>query len=167
MGFVPSEANVINGWAIGYGFTLDAPDLSTQTINGLYTNVQLLNALLLGFASPYLILNPILQLSNSQDVSDTAKAIKKWIPNSDLNDTLNGMAVHLFGIGFSDDIVINGVEICPGIINGDQLNGFSLNLGTEHNEIAGCVISGFYNFTEKGTGVQMALVNDANEFRGV
>ncbi len=40
MGFVPSEANVINGWAIGYGFTLDAPDLSTQTINGLYTNVQ-------------------------------------------------------------------------------------------------------------------------------
>ncbi len=72
------------------------------------------------------------------------------MPNSDLNDTLNGMAVHLFGIGFSDDYVINGVEICPGIINGDQLNGFSLSLGAEHNEIAGCVISGFYSFTEKG-----------------
>ncbi len=167
IGFVPSKANVINGWAIGYGFTLSSPHSSTRTIKGVYTNVQPLNALLLGFASPYLIANPILQLTNSRGVSDTTKALKKWIPDYDFNDTLNGVALHLFGIGFSDDYVINGVEICPGIINGGQLKGFSLSLGAEHNEMVGCIISGFYNFLEKGRGVQMALVNDASEFRGV
>lgn len=55
IGFVPSEANVINGWVIGYGFKLSSPDSPARTIKGVYTNVEPLNALLLGFASPYLV----------------------------------------------------------------------------------------------------------------
>ncbi len=166
IGFVPSKANVINGWAIGYGFTLSSPDSSARTINGLYTNLQPLNAMVFGFVAPYFLFNPFYLLPNSSGITDATSKQNHKI-HMDVEDTLNGVALHLFGIGFSDAFIIKGVEICPGIINGNQLKGLSMAFAAEYRDMSGIMVGGLYNYTEKGSGVQIALINVADNFRGV
>lgn len=167
IGFIPSKANIVNGWAIGYGFRLSSPDSSSRKINGVYTNVQPLNVLVLGFATPHLILGSLQHLAQSNNNTDTAKTSKRKIQDSVSGDTLNGIAMHLFGIGYSYGYVINGFEFCPGTISGTTLNGLSVALFAGYEDFKGCMIGGFTNYAEKGRGAQVSLINIADNFNGV
>ena len=163
IGLVPSKARVTNGWAIGWSTGLDTYcDCSMENIriNGLHTNVspfQMFVACVTVMMSPFALFIPETYQKNENFWDyDTVS----------INNQLNGVAIGLFEV--SDDFCMQGVQITALYHSLGKLNGFSANLVySDYQYLNGVMISGVYNKTKKGKGLQIGLVNMAKEMRGV
>ena len=161
IGFVPSKARVTNGWAIGWSTSLNyCASMENIRVNGLYTNVSPFQMLLAGAAiamTPVALFIPETYQKNENFWDyDTVS----------INNQLNGVAIGLFEV--SDDFCMQGVQITALYHSLGKLNGFSANLVySDYQYLNGVMISGVYNKTKKGKGLQIGLVNMAKEMRGV
>ena len=83
-----------------------------------------------------------------------------------MSNRLNGVSIAMLEL--TDDFCMQGVQIAALGSKMGKLNGFSANLVcSDYQYLNGVVISGVYNKTKKGNGLQIGLVNVAKEIRGV
>ena len=161
IGFVPSKARVTNGWAIGWSAGLDhCAYMENIRVNGLYTNVspfQMFLACVTVMMSPFALFIPETYQKNENF----------WDYDTEIiNNQLNGVSIGLFEE--TDNFCMQGVQITALESKMGKLNGFSANLVcSDYQYLNGVVISGVYNKTKKGNGLQIGLVNVAKEMRGV
>ena len=159
IGFVPSNAKVTNGWAIGWnvGLVYCSYNDSVQ-INGLHTNISPLQFFFAAFMLPMLpfaLLHEGFYLYREHDNYDSI-----------IDKRLNGVSIGLFELG--DDFCVQGLQI-TGLYHGmGKLNGLSITLGaSSYQYFNGVMISGIQNKTKKGNGVQVGLTNKAKEMQGI
>ena len=101
-------------------------------------------------------------------MSDTYKKNEYfWVYDTiSINNQLNGVSIGLFEA--TEAFCMQGVQITAlGSIMG-KLNGFSVTFGaSDYQYLNGVMISGVFNKTKKGNGLQIGLVNMAKEMQGV
>ena len=162
IGLVPSNARVTNGWAIGWCTSLDCycSYMDSIRINGLHTNVSPFQIFVAGMA---IAMTPFALF-----MSDTYKKNEYfWVYDTiSINNQLNGVSIGLFEA--TEAFCMQGVQITAlGSIMG-KLNGFSVTFGaSDYQYLNGVMISGVFNKTKKGNGLQIGLVNMAKEMKGV
>ena len=159
IGFIPSKAEKINGWAIGW-LTLGAYEHRHDSVivNGVYTNLSPMAVLLAGMSLPYLVATPFLKETYSES--------SPFYTDSIIENKINGVSVSLMEL--SDRFTVNGVQFALIGLNMFKVNGFSANLGfSQYQSMQGVVIAGILNRTNKGTGIQIGLVNVAQDFKGI
>jgi hypothetical protein len=160
VGFVPSKANVINGWAIGWLMLggLDN-DNTSKTINGYYTNlspVQLFWGIML---VPRLLFIPFNMRKYCEDIDMTDTTFKN-------SNQINGLALSI--VDESETYLVNGMQAT--LLNHGlyKLNGVSITAGTSsYYSFRGLMISGIFNLTHTGKGLQIGLINRTNTMTGV
>ncbi|RLD27171.1 MAG: hypothetical protein DRI54_01520 [Bacteroidetes bacterium] len=165
VGFAPSKANQINGWAIGWSSSVDDfhADIDSIKINGLYTNIPVIQALIIGWMVPYAIgsiFNPKTYVSLYENINSFPEYY------SGIDDSMNGVSISVFD--FSDEFVVNGTQITLFYHDMAELNGFSLTIGgARYVSFDGVMISGILNNTNQGKGVQLGLINRTKNMRGI
>jgi hypothetical protein len=160
VGFVPSNANIINGWAIGW-LMLDASlhKKDSILINGFYSNISPVQIYLGAMAIPYTILSPLTDVGVKElDSPDTI--------NRGFKSRINGLSLSL--LEFSESYEINGVQISAICHNTYKLQGVSITVGLSSCiSFSGLALAGYLNNTRAGKGVQIGLINRANHFKGI
>jgi len=163
IGLVPSNARVTNGWAIGWCTSLDCycAYMDSIRINGLYTNISPLQIIIAGMTiamTPFALFMP-----------DTYKKRNEyfWVYDTvSINNQLNGVSIGLFEL--TEDFCMQGVQITALGSKMGKLNGFLVTLVySDYEYLNGVIVSGIFNKTKKGNGLQIGLVNIAKEMRGV
>lgn len=155
--YIPSKADQINGWAIGW-LMLGAFEKDSVTINGFYTNISPLPALIIGFGLPYIIAAPFMKRKSEY-----------W---TELDSNIYGSHINGIAISFimeeADTYIVNGLQI-SGISHGMyKLNGLSLTLGlSDYASFKGVMISGLNNNATHGKGLQIGLINRAKNLTGI
>jgi len=165
IGFAPSKANQINGWAIGWSSSVDDfhVDIDSIKINGLYTNIPVIQVLVIGFMIPYAI-GSIFNPKTYVDLIENINSFPEYYDG--IEDSMNGVSLSV--IDFSDEFVVNGTQITLLYHDMAELNGFSLTLGgARYVSFDGVMISGILNNTNQGKGVQLGLINRAKNMRGI
>lgn len=167
---VPSHAKEINGWAIGYGVDISPHDSVVQTINGLHTNLQPFHVFIVGFGAPYMIVAPFNVFKDLKGngslatESDDAQTTQ----NTHKPSYINGMSLYMFGFGYAEDYITNGIEISTAILATKKSNGLSVAaIMSGHEEINGVAIAGLMNVSHKTNGLQIGLVNYTKDLSGV
>jgi hypothetical protein len=159
IGFIPSKAEKINGWAVGW-LMLGAKEHlhDSVIINGIYTNPSPIAVILGVMALPYLVVSPFLKETYSDSLPVYTDSI--------IENKINGVGLSV--IELSDRYTVNGAQFALIALNMFKVNGFSANLGfSEYQYMNGVVIAGVLNQTYKGKGVQIGFINVAQDFRGV
>jgi hypothetical protein len=161
IGLVPSKARITNGWAIGWGASLDdyCINMDSIRINGLHTNVFFFQIAVAGMSLLMAPFQPKALLENF-DV-DT-------LTYSDLiiRHKLNGVSISLFEFG--EQFSIQGLHVTAFFHNVDKLNGVSItSIASEYKHFNGVMISGIFNKTNRGKGLQIGLFNSATRMTGV
>lgn len=165
IGFVPSKADNINGWAIGWEM-ISGHD-KDLLINGAYTNLSPFQI----YWGAVLTVFSIAAIFGSKEgfnfeTSDSTiygiYSEKSWI---NFNKTLNGISVSV--VDDAGRAKINGLEISlitqhTGCSNGVSLSGI-FNSKTQFNGL----MTGIMNLSEQGNGVQIGLVNNCGSLNGV
>lgn len=158
IGFVPSKASTINGWAVGWLFVLDmyAEEKKSVRINGLYTNIGPVQALVIAFSPAF--------------ISDFPKHIlhadSAWLDYTYFNHRVNGVSIGIFEA--ADDFSIQGLQITGLFQRVGKMNGLSIaGLASVYEKLNGVMISGIYNSTATGSGIQLGLFNIASKMNGI
>ena len=161
IGLVPSKARVTNGWAIGWSTDIShCAYMDSIRVNGLYTNISPFQMFIAGSAivmTPFVLFMPETYKKNEYF----------WeYDSTSINNQINGVSIGLFEVG--EDFCMQGVQVTALYHNMGKLNGFSITLvGTDYQYLNGVMVSGIFNKTKKGNGLQIGLVNMAKEMRGV
>ena len=159
IGLVPSNARITNGWSIGWSTDIShCSYMDSIRINGLYTNISPFQIFVAGMAIAIIPYTPFL--------SNADKKNEYEYDSISINNQLNGVSIGLFELG--DDFCMQGVQITALYHSMGQLNGFSItSIGADYQSLNGLVISGIFNRTKKGKGLQIGLLNKAKEMQGV
>ncbi len=168
IGFIPSSADKINGWAIGYFFLSDddLSDYKMQVINGVYTNLSPLQAIF----GVYAILTSMWSFvgADGLNIETQNKTIySKYIGKDTLgiNQELNGISLSIVDIG--DRARINGIDISILSQYSNQMNGFSFSGLFNNKTFLRGFMFGLINISEQVKGVQCGLVNNCGTLKGV
>jgi len=157
IGIMPSKADVINGWTIGW-LLLDVRDdkKDSTKINGLYTNIGPAQALMGLMLFPYGLISPFIKSTDTIEEFDTLRNVNR----------INGISISFFEM--SDRYIVNGLQISVEGHGMYKLNGLSLSLGfSQYKSYNGIMISGYLNDVEKGKGLQIGLFNKAKQMKGI
>ena len=162
IGLAPSNARVTNGWAIGWSTSLDCycAYMDSIRINGLHTNISPFQ---IGVAGMTIAMTPFALFS-----SETYKKNEYfWVYDSTkINNQLNGISIGLFEL--TDNFCMQGLQVTALYTHMGKINGFSITLGaSDYQYLNGFMISGVFNKTKKGKGLQMGLINVAKEMQGI
>ncbi len=163
IGFVPSNANVINGWAIGY---LDLSSHKAVKINGIYTNIGPLQLISSVFMIPRYI-GLIFGGDMPRFHTDNNNIYGNFVDKDTIisNQVVNGLAFSILDI--SDYAKINGLNFSVISNFTNKTNGIAIagimNLNIKFNGL----MIGTVNFAEKGNGVQIGLINNCGDLNGV
>jgi hypothetical protein len=156
IGFVPSKAEQINGWAVGWAFALNTyrDEIDSVQINGLYTN-----------AGPLQIILPLFALGVRQtkqySVDDSAAHERTAFSRS-----LNGLAVGVYDVGRK--FRIQGLQVNAIFQHTGKLNGISITgLLSRHDEMNGVMITGLVGQSYKLNGLQLGTINQCSKLKGV
>ena len=159
IGFIPSKADGVNGWAIGW-IELGANDRDSVVINGLYTNLEPFQVFWAGMIFAYTMWTPfnLKETLNNLEYFDSTYI---WHGNR-----INGISLSV--TEFSDDYHVNGLIISGVIHDLYKLNGLSVSgLIGEFSSFNGVMVSGILNNTHSGKGLQIALVNRTQAMTGI
>jgi hypothetical protein len=166
VGFAPSNAQYINGWAIGWATTLEYCDyMDSVRINGIYTNISPFQPIVAAMA---IMMTPF-ALFRKETYENYSKDTTQYDTSYDtlqINHKLNGIAVGLFEL--SEEFTVQGLQVTALYHTMDKLNGMSLTLfASEYRHFNGLMVSGVYNSAYKGKGVQIGLINSTRKMQGV
>jgi hypothetical protein len=160
IGFVPSKADKINGWTIGWLLLEENNnECDSVIINGFYTNIspaQIAGVMLIPYmiAAPFELKAKELKMCNL----DTNRII--------IENKINGISIGILEI--ADWYVVNGIQISGLTHSMYKLNGLSISLGESfYDSFKGVMISGLLNQTVDGKGLQIGLVNSSKNMTGV
>jgi hypothetical protein len=157
IGFIPSRTQKIYGWAIGW-LVLGQGKVDSIRIDGIYTNLSPLAALTALIALPYILTKPFDVFKNT---SDTSYILKQEIENK-----INGISLSIFE--GSSNFCVNGIQVSGLVIAMYKLKGISMSVGSsEYQSFSGVMLSGLYNYTDKGRGLQIGLVNHSDQLIGI
>ena len=103
IGFIPSKANFINGWAFGWFLPLVEyeNDRDSFYINGLYTNVFPIEIIMGTFAIPYVVGSFVFSETPKFSAIDTVSLCE--------TRKINGLSISI--IENTDDFTVNGLQI--------------------------------------------------------
>jgi len=167
IGFIPSKADKVNGWAIGY-FLLSEDDLSDnkmKVINGVYSNlspVQIYSGVYISLFSLWALFGSDVLNLETHNKSIYGKYSGK--DTLELNQILNGVSLSIVDIG--DRTKINGVEISVLSQVSDQMNGLSLSGLINSKTFLKGGMFGLINISESVKGFQCGLVNNCADLQG-
>ena len=162
VGLIPSNARCTNGWGIGWSSSIEHCNyMDSVRINGMYTNISPFQLML---ASMSIAMIPFVLFSK-----DTYKHFPKDSTKYDtlqIKHKLNGVSIGLFEDG--EGFTVQGLQVTALYHSMDKLNGISLSiLGCDYKQFNGMIISGIYNHTYKGNGLQIGLINSTKKMKGV
>jgi len=162
IGFVPSKADNINGWAIGW---LMLDEKEKLKINGLYTNLSPFQLYWGGFMTIGLIWT-LLGADEFHFETDNGKIYGEYIgiDSTKCNQLLNGISISI--VDNAERTKINGLEISlvhqqTFVNNGISISGLC-NSKTKFNGL----MIGLMNIAEKGNGLQIGLINNCGNLQG-
>lgn len=79
---------------------------------------------------------------------------------------LNGVSISLFEFG--EQFLIQGLHLTAFFHNVDKLNGASItSIASTYKHFNGVMISGIFNKTNRGKGLQIGLINSATKMNGI
>lgn len=154
---MPTKAEKVNGIC----WTLLSPsflkDNNLTTINGLNISTDLLSLVTSPFIAVHLVLDTNSHKHFFSEYIETCENITEL--------KINGLNI---GTGSLETTEINGVNIQAMYFITGKIKGFSLTpFISKIYESKGLLISGLYNKTTIGRGVQIALINDCKDCQGV
>lgn len=157
---VPSKARFNNGWCIGWSPELSlgyGTDRLPVRINGVYTNLSPFQIVIITMIPFFLIRKEFYQdLTRKEIPIDTIQA----------NHKLNGLAIGLFEI--AENFSIQGIQFTALFHQAAKLNGLSLTtVASSYTQFNGVMISGLYNKSHFGKGVQIGLINKSHKMQGI
>ncbi len=158
IGFVPSQASTINGWAVGWLFALDyhAEEKKSVRINGLYTNIGPIQALIIAFSPAFM----------SDFPKHILHADSAWLDYTYFNHRLNGVSIRIYEA--ADDFSIQGLQITGLFQRVGKMNGLSITgIASVYEKLNGVMISGIYNTIATANGVQIGVFNIASKVNGL
>lgn len=164
VGFVPSNARVTNGWAIGWSTSVDdyCVYMDSIRINGLYTNISPFQVFVAGMA----IGMGIFSLFNPETYKNISLKDTKTYDTLTGKHQLNGMAISLFELG--EDFTMQGFQFTVLYDNMQKTNGVTVSLiASDIKQFNGVMISGIYNKAYKGKGLQIGLINTTKKMHGI
>jgi hypothetical protein len=171
IGFVPSKADVINGWAVGYliGLGIGLEDSDSVTINGLHTDIGPIQALMTCFVVgtvAVMVLPETCKALFKKDRRDTIKSEPDTIVHlRSMKHRLNGVSVGL--MDFENEFSIQGLQVAVVLQKSGRLKGLGLaGAFGGYDELKGVMIAGLGNATGVGSGVQIAPFNLGTHFSG-
>jgi hypothetical protein len=155
--FMPSKAQKVNGVC----FTLLPSDFVQDSglvvINGLSISTDILNVMALSIGTVHLLFD-----KNAHKYVFLTYAEKEEKKSDYI---INGVNI---GTGLLGDVDINGVNIQALYILTGKIRGVSINpIMTKIYDYKSLIISGLYNKTTEGQGVQIGLINDCKNCQGV
>jgi hypothetical protein len=161
IGFIPSKADAINGLAIGWlelGAYEDKKD--SVIINGVYSNISPLQFFVGAISIPYLIISPF----NKDIFKETFGDVNSV--NKEYENRINGVSLSF--LEGSDRYVVNGLQVSVLFHNMYKLHGFSATIGASfYSSFNGLMISGLFNNTKYGKGLQIGLINRSYNLTGL
>jgi len=159
VGFVPSRADKINGWTIGWWSFLDENECDSMVINGFHTNIA--PTQIVGFVLiPYMV-GALFEL-DEKELKMTALDTSRTLTES----KINGISISI--VELADWYTVSGIQISGITHSMHKLNGLSISLGESfYDSFNGIMISGLLNQTYKGKGLQIGLVNSSRTMRGI
>lgn len=163
VGLVPSNARVTNGWAIGWSTSVDdyCAYMTPIQINGLYTNISPLQIIVATMGVSMGIVSLFMPETYKNNSPDTTSYDKITITHK-----LNGVSVGLFEQG--EEFSVQGLQLTGLGHKMLKLNGVSLSvIASEYKHFNGLMISGIFNKTYKGKGVQIGLFNKTKRINGI
>jgi hypothetical protein len=176
IGFIPSKKEVINGLALGL-LTLDStePYVHSIRINGLYLNVSPVIPMGVGYAGATGVLMAVGALFDKntykkpteveRNYRDSIRQIDPTLREGFGKHKVNGVAIGW--MDFGEDFSVQGLQISAFHFS-DRLQGLSIApLGSDYKELKGVMISGLFNVSYKGTGVQLGFFNSWREGNGL
>lgn len=157
IGFVPSKAEEINGWAVGWTLGLEANDKNGLVrINGLYTNagpIQVLGILAFG-------LIPEIPKRN-YTLDDTIQH-----HGNPFKHSVNGLGIGLFDVG--KKFKIQGLQVNAFFQRTGKLNGMSITgLFSKYERMNGVMITALVGQSYKVNGLQLGTINLCSRLNGV
>lgn len=158
IGFVPSKASTINGWAVGWVFALDyhAEEKKSVRINGLYTNIGPIQALIIAFSPAFM----------SDFPKHILRADSVWLDYTYFNHRLNGVSIGIYEA--ADEFSIQGLQVTALFQRVGKMNGLSITgIASVYEKLNGVMISGIYNSTATGNGIQLGVFNIASKINGI
>lgn len=158
IGFVPSKATTINGWAVGWLFALDhyGEEKRSVRLNGLYTNIGPIQALVIAFSPAFISNYP----------KNILRADSIWRENIPYDHRLNGVSIGIFEA--ADGFSIQGLQLTGLFQRVGKMNGLSITgLASVYQKFNGIMISGIYNFSSTGNGIQLGLFNITSTINGI
>jgi len=167
IGFIPSKATKINGWAIG-NFNFD--NQINSDVNGIYSNINPIQLWVGVYAVLYV---PWMIGGNMETLYfGKNKSVYSEIDNSSIifdndkgMDVINGISVNI--IEESDYLITNGIEVSLLSFVTYKNNGISISgLINKKTKFNGVMI-GLVNHANKGNGLQLGLINNCGECRGI
>ncbi len=164
---MPFKADQVNGLGFSWGFgNIDwdygnmEKDIPYLKVNGLHTYtspLQLLGAAFVAFHLPFIMLS-------SDFWTDTISSKEPYYGYQ--NGEINGASIAFWETG--ESMAMNGVQISLLYHKFEFLRGFSFtSLSAQYDELKGVMISGISNDITTGSGVQLALINKADDLKGV
>ncbi|PKP22164.1 MAG: hypothetical protein CVU05_05060 [Bacteroidetes bacterium HGW-Bacteroidetes-21] len=163
IGFVPSKADVINGWAIGW---LTLNEHENLKMNGLYTNINPIQI----YYGVYVSLFTIWTVLSSPELKDETNdgriyGFYKGIDSTVCDQRFNGISISI--VDFGDRTKMNGIELSLVSQHMNQNNGISVSgLFNKKVKFNGLMV-GLINLSEQGHGLQMGLINNCGNMHGV
>lgn len=159
VGSIPSDARVINGLTIGWsGCVSDfCESIDSVRINGLYIN-----------ASPFQPIVGVMGLTMMpfKLLSKDANEDTSYFDLKHDNYRLNGVSIGLIEMG--DRYTVQGFQFTALFHFMGKLNGLSISLFTsDYKQFNGVMISGIFNKSDKGRGLQIGLINSSKKMKGV
>lgn len=167
IGFIPSKADKVNGWAIGYLFLSenDLSDNKMKVINGVYSNLspfQIYYGAYVSIFSFWALFGTDALNVKTQNKSIYGKYSGK--DSLELNKILNGVSLSFADIGYRTKI--NGIEISVLSQNSDQMNGLSFSGLVNSKTFLKGGMFGLINISESVKGFQCGLVNNCSNLQG-
>jgi hypothetical protein len=172
IGFTPSKATKINGLSLGWALGsfdedyYEMPYIDTLTINGIQTYVSILQVFAGVILTVHVVLDEIPSriFKNEKYNNDTLEIFQK--PVNEIQGNINGLSISLFES--AKNLKMNGLQFSIFAhklknINGISISGFSSIYESQN----GVAISGIHNKSKKGNGLQIGLVNQAENFKGI
>lgn len=163
IGFIPCNARITNGLGIGWSSTISdyCAHMDSIRINGTYINFSPFQVFVAGAGITMLPFVLFMPETYRNLEADTSIYIESKTGNQ-----LNGLGISLFEIG--DDFTFNGLHILILANSSEKLNGVSATLFyNEYKKFTGVMLSGVYNKTIEGKGLQIGLVNNSKKMTGL
>ena len=161
IGLIPSNARITNGWAIGWATSVDANAWCRDSllINGVYTNISPFQIFMGGLIIPALLFPSTYEVwyfEHEPAYYDTVL----------VNHKLNGISLGLLEQG--DEFSVQGLQLTLLFHNMGKLNGVSITTFiADYLNFNGVMLAVIFNKAYRGKGLQIGLINRAEDLKGV